>query len=343
VIDLSHPPSSYAEAGIDLDYESEILKIINYYVKLSFSMGHVVSREGHYANLIKFGDYGLALATDGVGSKVLVAQLANKYDTVGIDCVAMNVNDLLAMGIQPAAFVDYLAVSKLEKKVIEEIIKGVYQGCKESNIPMLGGELATLPEIITGYKNSFDLAGTALGIIKLDEIVDGKKISEGDIVLGISSNGLHSNGFTLARKVLFSKYDIDSELPWGEKLSTELLRPTRIYVKTISSLLKDCDVHGLAHITGSGFKKLHRLTSLGFYLENFPEIPPIFGEIKILGNISDTEMFSTFNMGVGFIVVVPKSERDNALDMLNKHFETTELGRIKSDPCVCIPQYNVKL
>jgi len=340
---MSQPPSSYAEAGIDLHSESEILKNINHYVRLSFSLGNVVSREGHYANLIKFGDFGLALTTDGVGSKVLVAQLANVYDTVGIDCVAMNVNDLLAMGIMPAAFVDYLAVSKLEKEVITEIIKGVYAGCKEAGIPILGGELATLPEIITGYENSFDLAGTALGIVKLSDIVDGTKIAVDDIILGIRSSGLHSNGYTLARKVLFSKYSINSNLPWGEKLSTELLKPTRIYVKAIKALLEETQVHGLAHITGSGFKKLHRLTNLGFDLEYFPPLLPIFEEIQQLGKISSHEMFSTFNMGIGFIVIVPKSERDVALDILNKYFETVELGRISNESSIKIRKYDVKL
>ncbi len=334
-------PSTYAEAGVDLSIEAQVLKKINKYVKNSFKFGDIVSKEGHYANLIKFGDFGIALVTDGVGTKLLVAQEAQKYDTVGIDCVAMNVNDLLSMGISPKGFVDYLAVSELDEGIIEEIMKGIHVGCEKASIPILGGELATIPELLAKKSHSFDLAGSAIGIVELDDLVDGSDIKAGDIILGISSSGIHSNGFTVARKVLSAKYDLTEEFPWNKSVSEELLIPTRIYVNAIEELLNECKVNGLAHITGGGFNKLFRLTKLGFEITKFPTPQDIFKEIRSLGNISYQEMFSVFNMGVGFVVVVPKEEAEKSLSILNQHFETFILGKIIEDPIITIPQYDV--
>ena len=341
MINEKNIPSTYAEAGIDLLVEARILKKINEYVKKTYSFGEVVSKENHYANMVKLGDYGLAMTSDGVGTKILVALSAKKYDTVGIDCVAMNVNDLLSMGILPKAFVDYLAVSGLDEEIIEEIIKGVCRGCEIAKIPLLGGELATIPEMLAKRNDVFDLAGTALGIIPLDKVIDGSKIQVGDIVLGISSSGIHSNGFTIARKVLGVKYELSEELPWGKTLEDELLIPTRIYTDAIEELLSKCDVHGLAHITGSGLKKLFRITDYGFNLKQVPRPQEIFEEIRELGNISYQEMYSVFNMGIGFVVVIPKEETEKALSLLNKFYKTQIVGKIVEDPIISIPQYNV--
>ena len=334
-------PSTYAEAGVDLSTEAQVLKKINEYVKKSFKFGDIVSKEGHYANLIKFGDFGIALVTDGVGTKLLVAQEAQKFDTVGIDCVAMNVNDLLSMGITPKGFVDYLAVSELDERIIEEIMIGIHVGCEEASIPILGGELATIPELLAKNLHSFDLAGSAIGIVELDDLIDGSNIKEGDIILGISSSGIHSNGFTIARKVLSVKYELTEEFPWNKTVSDELLIPTRIYVKAIDELIKKCKVNGLAHITGGGFKKLFRLTKLGFEISKLPTPQNIFEEIRRLGNISYQEMFSVFNMGIGFVIIVPKEETERSLSILNQHFETFILGKIIEDPINTIPQYDV--
>ncbi len=335
-------PSSYAEVGIDLEVEKNVLDMINSYVKKTFSFGNVIGKEGHYANLIKFGDHGLALTTDGVGTKILIAEESKKFDTIGIDCVAMNVNDLLAMGISPKAFVDYLAVSDLDYNQIEEIMKGVYKGCEIAGIPLIGGELATIPEMLSSNKGSFDIAGTALGIIHLNHIIDGSKIQIGDVVLGITSSGIHSNGFTLARKVLLSKYDLNAIIPGGLTLKEELLRPTRIYSKAIEGILDNFDIHGLAHITGGGLRKLFRLTNYGFSLTSFPSPPAIFEEIRKIGGITYQEMFSTFNMGIGFIVVVAKEDQDKVLYQLNKHFETHVIGEIIEERIIEVPDYGVE-
>lgn len=334
-------PSTYADAGIDLRDEADILHNINNLVKSSFQFGDVLAKEGHYANMINFGDFGLALATDGVGTKLIVAQKMKKYDTIGIDCVAMNVNDLLAMGITPKAFVDYLAVSEFNARTIENIVKGLVKGCELSSIPLIGGELAKIPDLLAKGENVFDLAGTALGIIKKDKIIDGSKIKFGNVIIGISSNGIHSNGFTIARKVLDVKYELNEEFPWKIKVGDELLKPTRIYVSTIQHLLQECKVTGLAHITGGGIKKLFRITNLGFKFSKWPEIPAIFDEIRKTGNISYQEMFSIFNMGIGFIVVVPKDEVEKTLQILNEYFPSYILGEITDVPTITIPQYDV--
>jgi phosphoribosylformylglycinamidine cyclo-ligase len=334
-------PSTYADAGVDLSIEAQVLKKINEYVKKSFKFGDIVSKEGHYANLIKFGDFGIALVTDGVGTKLLVAQEAQKFDTVGIDCVAMNVNDLLSMGITPKGFVDYLAVSELDEGIIGEIMKGIHIGCEKASIPILGGELATIPELLAESTHSFDIAGSAIGVVELDNLVDGSNIKVGDIILGITSSGIHSNGFTIARKVISAKYDLTEEFPWNKTVSEELLIPTRIYVNAIEELLKECKVNGLAHITGGGFRKLFRLTKLGFEITKFPTPQNIFEEIRSLGKISYQEMFSVFNMGIGFVVIVPKEETESSLSILNQHFETFILGKIIEDPVITIPQFDV--
>ena len=334
-------PSNYAEAGIDLRSEANVLKTINQYVKKTFEFGNVVGKEGHYANMIKFGNHGLAMSADGVGTKLIVAQKSKKYDSIGIDCVAMNVNDLLALGILPHAFVDYLAVSELEEEYIEQIIRGLYEGCKIAGIPLIGGELATIPELLAEGKNMFDLSGTALGIVELDKAIDGSKIEEGDVVIGIASSGIHSNGFTIARKVLSVKYSLDEKLPWDKSLSEELLIPTRIYVQAVKELIEKCEINGLAHITGGGFKKLFRITKKGFEITKLPKHHDIFEEIKELGNISYHEMFSVFNMGIGFVVVLPKNEVENALQILNNHFPTYVIGKIVEESIISIPQYNI--
>ena len=343
VEDEDEVPSSYSEAGVDLKLESKVLEVINKHVKRTFEFGDVIGSEGHYANLIKYGDHGLALTTDGVGTKLLIAQKVNKIDTIGIDCVAMNVNDLLAMGIIPKAFVDYLAVTELNVDMIEEIMKGLYKGCELSSIPLIGGELATIPEMLKGSGKPFDLAGTCLGMVHLNKLVDGSKIQVGDVIFGISSSGIHSNGYTLARKVLLSKYQLDDVFDEYKKVSDELLIPTRIYSEVIESLIGNYNVHGLAHITGGGFSKLFRLTENGFLLNHFPRPSKIFEEIQKLGDISYNEMFSTFNMGIGFVVIVPKEEEEKVLYHLNKYFDSHILGHIIEEPVVKIPDYDVQL
>ena len=251
-------PKDYKSSGVDIEVEEKSINALVSIIKetLQFRKGKIgaaIGDIGSYSGFIEFGDYALSLATDGVGSKVLVAQKLRKYDTVGIDVIAMNVNDVICNGATPLAFVDYIALEKTSKYMLNEIAKGLLEGAKQSDMPIVGGETATLPDIIKGNGEGFDLAGTCLGVVKKEKIISGKDIAPGDVIIGIESSGIHSNGLTLARKIL------------GESDYPELLVPTRIYVKQILDLIEHVKVKGMAHITGSGLLNLKRLKKgIGF-------------------------------------------------------------------------------
>ncbi len=342
-------PSTYAEAGVDEELVGKGLAILGKYVKESFQFGDVTQDYGHYANTVKINDdLCIALSTDGVGSKVLIAELAGKYNTIGIDCVAMNVNDLICLGVTPVGFVDYLASEKpLPAEILDEIGTGLLEGCRESEIPILGGETAILPDMIKGSSGiGLDLAGTAVGIAKPNELIDGRRIQPGDVIIGIASNGIHSNGFTLARKVLLSRYNVSDKMDWGVCLEDELLRPTRIYVKHFKALKDaDVDVRGIAHITGSGFRKILRLGPHRYSIDELPDIQPIFELIRKVGKVDWEEMFTTFNNGIGLVIVVPQEQKLQAMDVLKEFDHVFELGHVgKSDvPKVELVQFGVTI
>lgn len=297
---------TYADSGVDIHAENrsiDAMKAVLTGRRKGF--GAPMTEIGHYAGLLDMGSFALAMTTDGVGSKVLIANAIKKWDTVGIDCIAMNVNDLYAIGAEPIAFVDYLAVEKVDPERAAQIAIGLRRGAELSNMTIVGGETASLPEIIKG----FDLAGTAIGVVDKDKVVTGEKIQIGDVLVGVPSDGLHSNGYTLARRIVAeSKYTYNDQMPGGEKtIGEELLTPTRIYSEIVELVAK-CDVHGLAHITGSGLLKLHRITPLGFEISDPLEPQPIFQFLQELGGVEESEMYRTFNMGMGFVVVLPKSD-----------------------------------
>jgi len=289
---------------------------------------------GHYANTVKISDdVCISLTTDGVGSKTIIAEMLDKYDTIGQDCVAMNVNDLICVGATPVGFVDYIACEKpLPDSVLGQIGKSLLEGCKIAGIPILGGETAILPEMIRGHGHiGLDLAGTAVGTAHPSRLIDGSQIQNGDAILGVASNGLHSNGFTLARKALLSKYALSDEMPWGATLGDELLRPTRIYVPHFKALVNaEIDVRGLAHITGTGFTKVLRLKRARFVFDFFPEPHPIFSLIRDTASVDNLEMFTTFNMGIGLVVVVPQKEKAAAMKTLQVMDNTYELGHVEA-------------
>ena len=296
---------SYAKAGVDIFQEERAVKSLTSrirYVRSGFGKPILT---GHYASVLDFGEFGVAITTDGVGTKIMVAEKLGKFDTIGIDCVAMNVNDLVGIGAEPIAMVDYIATFKPNEKIMTEIAKGLEKGCEMANITLVGGETATLPDLIKGW----DLVGTAIGIVDKNRIITGRDIQPGDVIFGIPSSGIHSNGLTLARKVIEKAgYSYRDEFYDGKTIGEELLTPTRIYVKEILDVIKNYEVHGLAHITGGGLLNLKRLKNVKFVIDD--PLPPqkIFRFIQELGNIDDDEMFRTFNMGMGFAIVMPKEE-----------------------------------
>jgi phosphoribosylformylglycinamidine cyclo-ligase len=316
---------TYRAAGVDVGKVRMAQKSIGEIISATHRMiatGKVVSGFGHYAGLIKIGSELLALHSDGVGTKVLVAQLMKKFDTVGIDCIAMNVNDVICVGAQPVGFVDYVALKQPNERLLQEIAKGLVDGARQSQMAIVGGETAVLPDIIAGdNENAFDLAGMVMGVVKGKPVLGGA-IKPGDIILGVESSGLHSNGYTLARKVLLSKYSVDDNAEHlVQTVGEELLIPTRIYVRPVMEILKKkIGVHGLANITGGSFTKLPRLNGRVRYdLDGLPEPTGIFRQIQVDGEIDGKEMYRTFNMGIGFCVVAPKKSADDIVGIFAKY------------------------
>jgi len=311
---MSEKHLTYADSGVDITKEEKTVKTL--IEKLSYvrkGIGAPLTGIGHYAGLLDFGEYALALTTDGVGSKVLIANEMQRWNTVGIDCIAMNVNDLLAIGAEPVAFVDYLALEKHEEGFAAQIGEGLVNGAEISRMSIVGGETATLPEIIKG----FDLAGTCLGIVRKDQIVEGEKVRVGDVIVGVPSTGVHSNGYTLVRKIIEeSRYSYHDPCPYdnSKTIGDDLLTPTRIYIE-ILDVLKACEVHGLAHITGSGLLKLRRVTKLGFDFYDPLEPQEIFKFLQKEGGVEDLEMYRTFNMGMGFLVILPEKDAAKAAEI----------------------------
>ncbi|MBW9222682.1 phosphoribosylformylglycinamidine cyclo-ligase [Methanothermococcus sp. SCGC AD-155-C09] len=311
---------TYKDSGVDIYKEDKIIKALTSQITFKRTDDLKPSEElkGHYAGAIEFGDYYLVLCTDGVGSKMIIAKMANRFDTVPIDMIGMNVNDAICIGAEPVALVDYMAVEDINEDIARDIGKGLNEGLKEANISLIGGETATLPDIVKGI----DIAGTVLAIVKKDKIITGKDIKEGDLIIGLRSSGIHSNGLSLARKVFFEigNMNINSKLSYGKTIGEELLIPTRIYVKPVLEMVRKLNIKGLAHITGGGFRKLKRLNKDVVYLiNNLPEVLPIFQEIQRIGNVPDEEMFRTFNMGIGFCVIVDKKDSERVIEIANNY------------------------
>jgi phosphoribosylformylglycinamidine cyclo-ligase len=313
-------------------------RIIGKMISESYSfqkIGKITAGFGHYSGLITLGNNVLALHTDGVGTKVIVAQQMKCYDTIGIDCIAMNVNDIICTGAQPFAFVDYIGLKKVNDELVKKVMKGLITGAKAARIAIVGGETSVVPELLAGETGEiFDLSGTALGITKNNNIILGNKIKIGDIILGLESSGLHSNGYTLARKVL-SKYSL-GEIPEfiTKTVGEELLTPTRIYVRPIMELLKDrkITIHALAHITGGSFTKLKRLNNRVRY-NLFDLSPPqgIFKQIQKDGRIDLKEMYRTFNMGIGLCIILPKANVDKTISIIEKYnMKVRQIGQVDS-------------
>lgn len=323
----------YRDAGIDISKIKQSQASIGRLIASTHSLKKgikIMSGFGHYAGIVEIpGGKLLATHTDGVGTKVVIAQMMKKYDTVGIDCVAMNVNDIICTGAVPISFVDYIAANRNNESIFKEIVRGLVKGAKKAKVPIVGGETAILPDLIAGKTFAFDLAGMVVGILNKGEMILGSKIRRGDSIIGVNSSGLHSNGYSLARKVLLSKYSIKDKVRNVGVLGEALLKPTEIYVTPVLQSLRECNIHGLAHITGGSFTKLLRLKKTGFVLDNLPDPPEIFHLIENLG-VEREEMYKTFNMGIGLCVIAPEEEEKKISRIFKEQgFSTSKIGRIE--------------
>ncbi|CAB4914142.1 unannotated protein [freshwater metagenome] len=330
---------AYAAAGVDTDQaDSAVAAIVGALRTIETGApSRVVDLPGHYASVLRVaGNLGIAIATDGVGSKIVLAEQTGRLDTVGIDCIAMNVNDLVCVGAEPIAMVDYLAVEQSDPEALGAIARGLAAGASDAGIEIPGGELAVLPELIRGHPSpgGFDLCGTAIGTVALDAIITGADIAPGDALIGVPSSGLHSNGYTLARRVLIDNGPgLDATPPelGGRSIADALLEPTVIYVRAALDLLRSgVPVHGLSHITGGGLKNLLRLgTGVGYAIEQPLDIPPICALVGSIGGISDAEMWEVFNMGCGLVAVVPEAQADETAAILAaRHPGTRRIGTV---------------
>ncbi len=315
---------TYADAGVDIEKANKLVDTIGKIAKQTYRSG-VIGDIGGFGglfslNLANLDRPVLVSSTDGVGTKLKIAFMLDKHDTVGIDLVAMCVNDIIVQGAKPLFFLDYLSMGSLDNQRAADIIKGIAKGCKQSQCALLGGETAEMPGFY--QNNEYDLAGFAVGVVDNSKIIDGTEIRVGHKLIGIGSSGLHSNGYSLVRKICFEvlKLKIDENIPeLGKTLGDELLTPTKIYAATINALLKDLPIHGIAHITGGGISEnlvriVPQACSILIRDESW-DIPPIFSFLQQAGNISEKEMVRTFNMGLGMIVVVPDHA---ALDVLQR-------------------------
>ena len=325
---------TYREAGVDIERGNEAVDLLKPLVA-STKRKEVLGGLGGFGALFaldmeKYRQPVLVSGTDGVGTKLAVAHKMGKHDSIGIDCVAMCVNDILVSGAEPLFFLDYLAVGKLEPQQVAEIVSGIAEGCNQSGCTLIGGETAEMPGF---YRpGEYDVAGFAVGAVEKEQIIDGRTIQPGDVIIGIPSTGLHSNGFSLARKIFFEVYQWETEkyvAELGYTLGEELLKPTRIYVKLVQKILKNFIIKGMAHITGGGLiENPPRILPNGCHLElqfgSWP-VPPVFQLLATGGGIETWEMLRTFNMGIGFTFILKASEADRLLNYLKEMGEEAYL------------------
>jgi len=340
IYDNGRVTDAYAAAGVDTDQADRgVRALVDVLAGIEPGRASLtVALPGHYASVLRIAPgLGIALATDSVGSKGILAEQTGRFDTIGIDCVAMNVNDLICVGAQPLALLDYLAVERAEPAQLREIAIGLRIGAEAAGVEIPGGEVCQLPEVIRGHPSpyGFDLVGSAFGTVALDRIVDGRACTPGDALIGLPASGVHANGLTLARRALLQQggLALDSAPPPldGATIADTLLEPTVIYVRAILELLaSEIEVRGLAHITGGGLLNLLRLDDqIGFEISSPLPAPPIFTLIAELGQVPTAEMWEVFNMGCGFCVVVAENDSSRAVKLLAAHHPgTAAIGAI---------------
>jgi phosphoribosylformylglycinamidine cyclo-ligase len=329
---------TYEKSGVSIDQKSSAIKALVDKLEYKRSgIGQNVRLPGLFASLIDFGDKYITLATDGVGTKLMIAEALNKWDTVGIDCIAMNVNDTICVNAEPTSFVDYIAIDKPNEEITREIGKGLQKGAELSNMEIVGGEIAVLPEIVNGV----DLSGTCLGYVAKDRIITGETCQEGDLIIALRSSGIHSNGLTLARKIVEA-----NNIGWNDSVSglsktigEELLTPTEIYVKQVLEITSRFNVHGLVDITGGGLRNILRMKKGLQYIISDPVKPaPIFTKLQELGEVEDKEIYQTLNMSMGFTIIAPA---DDAEQIAKKYGNAEIVGRVQKGDGVLLEPGNI--
>lgn len=337
---ITRKKMTYSKAGVDIDLKSECISALVGKLKdRRRGKWKLLDIPAHFTGLIDFGDLALTLCTDGVGTKLMIAEELRVWNTVGIDCVAMNVNDTICVGAEPVAFVDYIAVNKPRPDVMAAIGEGLQRGVEQANAVIVGGEVAVMPELVNGL----DLSGTCLGVVEKDRIITGRKCEPGDAIIGLPSSGIHSNGLTLARKIVE-----EAGLGYGRRIPSlnktmgeELLTPTTIYVTQILRTLARFKVHGLVNITGGGLRNFLRLKEdIGFRIEKPLKPNAIFTLLQVQGSVDDEEMYQTFNMGMGFAIVVPRNSAERIVKSIGKGAKI--VGEVDDSGKVTVPSLGLE-
>jgi len=330
-------PLSYRDAGVDIDAGDQLVENIKPYAKRTMRP-EVLSGIGGFGGLVeiskKFKEPVLVSGTDGVGTKLKLAFELNRHDTVGIDLVAMSVNDILVQGAEPLFFLDYFACGKLDVPAATEVIKGIAKGCEDSGCALIGGETAEMPGMYP--EGEYDLAGFAVGVVEKSKIITGETIKSGDVVLGLASNGAHSNGYSLVRKIIArSKPDLNAKFDGERTLADCIMAPTRLYVKPLLSLMQSITIKGMAHITGGGItENVPRVLPANVVADidsKTWQMPKLFAWLREGGNVEAQEMFRTFNCGIGMVVIVAAADADTAIKQLQAAGETvSRIGNIRA-------------
>lgn len=330
----------YTEAGVNLEAGYESVRRIKTHIEKTRNLG-MMSNIGSFGGLFDLSPYNikepvLVSGTDGVGTKLKIAFMMDKHDTVGIDAVAMCVNDILAQGALPLYFLDYIAIGKNKPEVVEDLVKGVADGCVLAGCALIGGETAEMPDMY--QDGEYDIAGFSVGIAEKSQLISVSNVKVGQAVIGLSSSGIHSNGFSLVRKILFKDNHVSlNESFDGSTIGETILTPTKIYVKAVMAVLKEIQVSGIAHITGGGFienmpRCLQDTQGLSIMKGSW-KVPPIFNKLQDLGKIAESEMYNVFNMGIGMILIVDQKDVDQALSILSSHGETAQvIGEVTHSP-----------
>ena len=323
---MSDAGITYKDAGVDIEAGNSFVNMIKPLVKSTFRpevMAEIGGFGGLFSlNTAKYKNPVLVSGTDGVGTKLKIAFMADRHDTVGIDLVAMCVNDIIVQGAEPLFFLDYLATGRLLPEKAAQIVKGIAEGCRQAGCALIGGETAEMPGFYVD--GEYDVAGFAVGVVDRDNIIDGSSIAVGNRLIGISSSGLHSNGYSLVRKLVFERMGLSVDAPFpgtGRTVAEELLTPTRIYVRSVLNLMKDFRLNGIAHITGGGLlENVPRILPRGCQATihlNTWERPVLFNVLQDAGNVERDEMYRAFNMGIGMVLAVPENEAEDIIDRLN--------------------------
>lgn len=328
--------SRYGESGVDFDSVGSFRNAVIGQLTYEGTKYKRAAKIGHYSGLVSFHGNYIALHTDNVGTKTIMAKKYDYFDQIGYDLVGMNVNDVVCMGAEPMAMVNYIAGNLFDEKSGKRIGKSINEACRVAGIPMVGGETASVPDLVSGI----DISGTVMGYLERGKAITGRRIRERDRVIGLSSNGFHSNGFSLLRKIYENREDLLEERVDRDPLWIHLLRGTEIYSRRLLDITQEFDVHGISHITGGGIRNLLRLKSARFKL-NFPEIPRLFARVLKDGNIPYQEAFEVFNMGIGLAIVTQKREEDSIIQELGK-YNAVDLGEVGTGKGVSVENYGVK-